>query len=119
MKSIYLSGPMTGLPESNYPAFNAEAERLRALGYRVENPAENPAPHCGSWAGYMRYAIAQMMTCDVVAHLPGWMESRGAALEHFVARKLDIECVPVSVIAAPYEEQNPLPTSGGSHGEGR
>ncbi|MCY1527250.1 hypothetical protein D9M68_623110 [compost metagenome] len=43
MKRIYLAGPMTGLPEFNYPAFHAEAARLRALGYQVENPAENQA----------------------------------------------------------------------------
>jgi hypothetical protein len=45
MKWIYLSGPMTGLPDYNHPAFRAEAKRLRALGYTVVNPAEiNPDP---------------------------------------------------------------------------
>ncbi|MWK56955.1 DUF4406 domain-containing protein, partial [Pseudomonas otitidis] len=29
MKRIYLSGPMSGLPDENRPAFNAEATRLR------------------------------------------------------------------------------------------
>ncbi len=43
-KTIYISGPMSGLPECNYPAFNAAAAHLRALGYSVENPAENPDP---------------------------------------------------------------------------
>ena len=43
MPRIYLAGPMTGLPEFNYPAFHAEAARLRQLGYHVENPAENSA----------------------------------------------------------------------------
>jgi hypothetical protein len=42
MKKIYLSGPMTGLPDLNFPAFHAEAARLRALGYDVINPAELP-----------------------------------------------------------------------------
>ena len=86
---IYLSGPMSGLPECNYPAFHAAAARLRALGYRVENPAENPTPACGgTWEGWMRLALRQMLDCDAVAWLPGWMDSRGALLECQLALQL-------------------------------
>lgn len=87
---IYIAGPMTGLPDFNYPAFNAEAARLRALGFHVENPAENPAPPCGSWAGYMRLAIAQLVTCDAICLLPGWSASRGASIEHDLAVHLGL-----------------------------
>lgn len=82
---IYIAGPMTGLPDFNYPAFHAEAARLRALGFHVESPAENAAPPCGSWAGYMRLAIAQLVTCDAICLLPGWSASRGACIEHGLA----------------------------------
>lgn len=37
---IYISGPMTGLPDGNIPAFNAAAERLRTEGHFVINPAD-------------------------------------------------------------------------------
>lgn len=90
---IYLAGPMTGLPDSNYPAFHAEAARLRARGFHVENPAENPAPDCGSWCGYMRLAIAQLVTCDAVWLLPGWTGSRGACIEHALAVHLGLAVV--------------------------
>ncbi|MFI5447748.1 DUF4406 domain-containing protein [Polaromonas sp. UC242_47] len=93
MKRIYIAGPMTGLPEFNYPAFNAEAGRLRALGYHVENPADNPVPPCKSWAGYMRMAIAQLATCDCVALLPGWETSKGASVEHRLAHDLALRVV--------------------------
>lgn len=76
---------MTGFKDFNYPAFNAEAERLRALGYTVLNPAENPEPPCKSWEGYMRMALAQLLTCDLVALLPGWGNSRGARIEYRLA----------------------------------
>lgn len=85
---IYVAGPMSGLPDLNYPAFHAVAHDLRALGYRVENPAENPVPACGSWEGYMRLAIAQLVTCDEIHMLRGWSQSRGARLEHAIARDL-------------------------------
>jgi hypothetical protein len=40
-KRLYLAGPMTGIEDFNYPAFNAMAERLRAAGYEVKNPADH------------------------------------------------------------------------------
>lgn len=91
MTRIYIAGPMSGLPDLNYPAFNAEAARLRALGYHVENPAENPKPSCGSWLAYMRMAITQLVTCDAIALLDGWQDSRGACVERTLADGLGLE----------------------------
>ena len=91
MRRIYIAGPMTGLPDFNYPAFNAEAARLRAIGWDVENPAENPAPPSGEWIDYMRLAIPQLMTCDVIVLLPKWEKSRGARVEIRVARMMGMQ----------------------------
>ena len=85
---IYLAGPMTGHLNFNYPAFNAEAARLRALGLMVENPAQNPKQ--ASWNDYMRVGIRQMLTCTHVALLPGWESSHGACLERSLAITLGI-----------------------------
>lgn len=93
-KRIYLAGPMTGLPDYNYPAFHAVAARLRALGHHVENPAENPGQE--TWQAYMRQALRQMLTCDLVALLPGWADSRGATLERYIAQQVGIEVIAAS-----------------------
>lgn len=86
MKRVYIAGPMTGLPAFNFPAFHAAAAQLRAAGYEVENPAENPVPACGgTWLGYMRMAIAQVATVDAVVLLPGWEGSKGARIERDLA----------------------------------
>lgn len=90
MNRIYLAGPMSGLPELNYPEFNRAAAALRELGYQVENPAENPAPACGSWEGYMRLAIAQLVRCDEIHLLRGWSKSRGARIERQLAVDLGL-----------------------------
>lgn len=89
-RRVYLAGPMSGLPDYNYPAFNAEAARLRALGYHVENPAENPKPEPETWENYLRVALRQMLTCDAVLLLPGFQRSRGAMLEMQTAKELQI-----------------------------
>lgn len=85
MKRIYIAGLMTGLPEFNFPAFNEAAAKLRAMGYEVENPAENPEPSCGSWLAYMRMAVRQVSRVDALVLLPGWEKSRGARVEFNLA----------------------------------
>jgi hypothetical protein len=88
---VYVAGPMTGLPAFNFPAFHAAAAQLRAIGYEVENPAENPQPACGTWLGYMRMAIAQVATVDAVILLPGWENSKGARVERDLAIGLGLD----------------------------
>jgi hypothetical protein len=88
MKRIYIAGPMTGYSDFNFPAFHAEAARLRALGYEVVNPAEINADTTAAWADCLKADIAQLVTCDGIALLPGWERSRGASLEHHIAKTL-------------------------------
>lgn len=90
MNRIYISGPMTGLPELNFPAFHSAASRLRALGHEVVNPAElNPDP-AAKWSDCMRTDIKALMDCDAIAMLPGWQDSKGASLEHHIANQLGL-----------------------------
>lgn len=87
---IYIAGPMTGLPDSNYPAFNAAAATWRAMGWDVENPAE----HFGGaqdrkYYEYVDVDVDMLKTCDAVAMLPGWRDGHsGAIWEETIARKL-------------------------------
>ncbi len=95
MKSkIYLSGPMTGYPEYNYPLFNKTAEYIRSYGYPVFNPAEcfdgdTSLPK----ETYMREDIKAVLECEMVVTLPGWQESSGALLEVEVARACGIPVI--------------------------
>ena len=85
---IYIAGPMTGLPELNFPAFNAEAQFLRSLGFDVVNPAEINPDHAMPWNECMRRDIAELVKCDAIRLLPGWESSKGATLEHHIAERL-------------------------------
>lgn len=94
MKRIYLSGPMTGIPDFNRPAFNTEAARLRALGYDVVNPAEiNPTEAQLNWHECLRNDLSALLSCDTIAMLDGWMNSNGAHLEMHVAHRIGIKIV--------------------------
>lgn len=93
MKRIYISGPMSGMPEHNFPAFNAEAARLRGLGYDIVNPVDinpdvsTPRNEC------LRKDLMALLTCDTIAMLPGWQESTGAHLEMHVAHRIGMPIV--------------------------
>ena len=87
---LYVSGPMTGLPELNFPAFHAAAASLRAAGYAVINPAEFGEGDGMTWADYLRKDIRALMDCDGIALLDGWERSRGARLERHIGIELDM-----------------------------
>lgn len=96
MSRIYLAGPMTGLPDLNFPAFHAAAARMRAQGLDVVNPAEINADPTTGWVECMRADIAELVKCDGIALLPGWSASRGATLEHHIASALGMLVIEIS-----------------------
>lgn len=85
---VYLAGPMTGLPEFNFPAFNAEAAILRAQALTVINPAEHGIVEGAEWADYLRHDIAGLASCERIHLLRGWENSKGARLEVYIAQQL-------------------------------
>jgi hypothetical protein len=80
---LYIAGPMTGLPEHNFPAFNEMAKALRGKGHEVINPAELDAGETmtHSWDYYLRRDIKKLMDCEGIVLLLGWEKSKGALLE--------------------------------------
>jgi len=93
MKRIYIAGPMSGLPDLNFPAFHREAANYRSQGVDVVNPAEINAEDQTCWKSCMRADIRELVTCDSIAMLPGWEKSRGASLEHHIAKQLEMTVI--------------------------
>lgn len=90
---IYLSGPMTGFPEFNYPLFNKVAQAWRTEGHYVLNPAEHfdgDYNHKGGRPAYLRADMTDLLEAEAIALLPGWENSSGAKLELAIARELGL-----------------------------
>ena len=107
---VYVAGPMTGISQFNFPAFEAAAEDLRARGFEVVSPAEldDPKSRAAALASEdgdpEAYNLAtgetwgDLLARDVkliaddgieaIVVLEGWHASRGARLETFVGNAL-------------------------------
>lgn len=80
MKCLYLSGPMTGIENFNFPLFNTIANQLREEGYEVINPAEIGSVDW-SWEENMRKCLEELTRADAIVVLPNWEKSNGATVE--------------------------------------
>lgn len=94
--SVYIAGPMSTIPKFNFPAFQAAAVELRAMGLGVRHTAKGNPPTPAKalpWDHYLRDALRVMLDADAVVVLPGWRESKGARLEVHVALELGMPVV--------------------------
>jgi Domain of unknown function (DUF4406) len=106
-KQVYLSGPMRGYEEFNFPAFISAAKELRAKGYKVYDPAEQELEHgfdpkTGLYADGRQVTIRELILedlvwicqfADKVVVLPGWENSKGAQAEVACARAVGVEVI--------------------------
>ena len=108
---IYLAGPMTGIPDHNYPLFDHVTEQLQAEGHEVFNPADLTRMFYGSLQTFLELSaderlnavkvlLAKELTwialnAEAVYLLPGWEDSYGARAEYALAAACRIPCHPV------------------------
>jgi hypothetical protein len=93
MNRIYVSGPMTGVPEFNAPAFDMAYRDLMTEGYAPVLPV--PFVDGKSYEEYLRDDLKLLLDCDGIYMLPNWQESKGAKIEHMVALACGIDEVEI------------------------
>jgi nucleoside 2-deoxyribosyltransferase len=85
---IYISGPITGMPNGNREQFAKVAKALRDNGHLVVSPREINQGASPTWVSCMRNDLRAMMDCDSIILLEGYQNSKGAMLEMLVAASL-------------------------------
>lgn len=95
--TVYISGPMKGMPDANRAAFRDMELMLADRGYEPVNP-HNLSPARGedeTDAAYyercMEIDLAALERCDAIFLLPAWQASSGALREFKRARELGLE----------------------------
>jgi hypothetical protein len=104
---LYIAGPMAGLPEHNFPAFDRAQVVLEQLGHTVISPAELTRSVWNIGRGqemfeqraggaekarqyFIRRDLQALIQCDGIVFLPNWIDSRGATLENLVANQIGL-----------------------------
>lgn len=93
-KIAYISGKISGIPLESARANFDRGERLMlSRGYNVVNPLAMHAGRVLTWQQYMRLDISALVRCDTIYMLTGWHLSKGARLEHTIAKAVGIEII--------------------------
>ena len=104
-KSVYLSGPMTGIKDWNRAAFDEAEKLVKSCGATI---VYNPCTYAEAMSGLshemcLRISIFNLCATrswapadalavyDVLVSIPGWQQSKGAQLERLVAGYVGIE----------------------------
>lgn len=123
---IYLAGPMRGIANYNFPAFDAARGLLVDLGHEVVSPADLDrasgfvderggrvlTTEAFSIEAALRQDFRAITTCDAVAFLPGWERSSGSLAERRVATEVGCELWRVDPAGRTFEREVVVGLSG-------
>ena len=92
MKTIYISGPMTGIDNLNRDMFDEAESLLLECGENPINPHNFPKQE--TYDDYLMIDLEMIaMAADAIALLPGWEKSNGAKKELAAAISLGLEII--------------------------
>jgi hypothetical protein len=120
-KKIYIAGPMSGIPDFNFPAFYQAAAKFEQRGWTVYNPANKEGetlsararksgdPVLAQQDGFnfrevFLWDIDKVIESDAIYMLPGWENSPGARGEHAVAVAMQKHYPEYEIIYGQYKE---------------
>jgi hypothetical protein len=99
IRTVYIAGPMRGIKDSNFPAFDAAKKEWEVKGWNVISPADldreagpqiDPISPASLRAYMTRDTKAIIEKVDALVMLNGWSDSKGAKVEFHLAEYLGL-----------------------------
>lgn len=92
-KLIYISGPISGIPDYNKQPFELAKNILVDAGFKVVSPLDCiPEKANPLYVDHIKADIIGMLQCEAIAFLPGWLDSPGSKTELTIAKSLNMQC---------------------------
>lgn len=95
--TVFISGPMQGIPDFNRLQFNSSASLLDRAGYAVLDPTtiEKFSP-ANPYELNVRITLTALLHCNAVALLPGWQNSPASLREVEIANACGMTVAPLN-----------------------
>lgn len=89
-KTVYIAGPISTQPiQVAQKKFHDAQQFLKQVYQHVLNPLNNNLPENATWEEHMAEDLEMLRRAHDVYFLKGWKQSKGATLEHAVAKRLN------------------------------
>ena len=97
MKKVYISGPISGHDFNHVKESFAKAEKeLVKAGFEVINSVKDIIDTKGhTYSEYLRKDIVNLLSCDYICILDGYLNSEGCLLEISIANKCGIKQIAI------------------------
>lgn len=93
-KKIYISGKITGLKHKEACKNFDESERfIKLLRHIPVNPMKLDHYHGKTWEEYMKEDLISLLKCDGIFMQKNWEGSKGAIIEHQLAKNLGMKII--------------------------
>jgi len=90
-KRVYISGKITGLYNAE-KLFEIAEKEINNFGFDAVNPMK--LKHVNkNWSDCVKKDIIELCRCDTIYMLSNWKGSKGAILEHHIAKELKMEII--------------------------
>ena len=90
--TIYITGPMSGIPDLNRKSFTEARDAMQALfvNANVVSPPDLDGEGVMPWEACLARDLKIVVDAVALVAIEGWRQSRGARLEVHVAQELGI-----------------------------